>query len=279
MMKHKSADYNKFSGGTWLTTYADLMNNLLVLFILLYMFSILDLQKFKQFTSTMSATLGGKESVTEAVTIESEEIPDIIETTVAFTEETEQVAETTATETTAAETTAETIELMGTGVMDDLDEFVNKIAEVVRKKGYGDQLVVERVDNYVYLRLNEGILFFPNRADLKQDSYEVLKMVADIINEAYDEIYKVEICGHTAWVQIDTDSTNFNSWELSSERALTVLKYFVTKCDMPKDKLIMSAYSSTEPYTEGRTEEEKAMNRRVEIRLSRMIDVKNNGLN
>jgi len=35
---------------------------------------------------------------------------------------------------------------------------------------------------------------------------------------------------------------------------------------------VLSAFSSTEPYTKGETEEEKAMNRRVEIRLSRLID-------
>lgn len=281
-MKRKAPDYNKVTPGTWLTTYADLMNNLLVMFIMLYMMSTIDLQKFQNLTNLMSDLLGGNKQ-SGIVEIDSEhhgyEAPPENDG-VAF--ETEAVTE--------AVTEAETDvapeyehesdlengveESTGHGVMYDLDEFVNRIAEIVRKKGYGDQMDVERVDNYVYLRLREGVLFYPDLATLRDGSYEILNLVADIINEAYSEIYKIEICGHTAWVVQDEIDTNFRSWELSSERALTVMKYFVTNSGIPKNKMVLTAYSSTEPYTTGETEEEKAMNRRVEIRLSRLIDVK-----
>jgi len=271
-MKRKVPDYNKVSPGTWLTTYADLMNNLLVMFIMLYMISTIDLQKFKNLTNVMSDLLGGnKESGIVLIDPEHSDFADVEEMILQIEAETEPVTETEA----ITEPEPDTEEETGTGLMYDLDEFVNKIAAIVRKKGYGDQLDVERVDNYVYLRMREGVLFYPDLAELKEGSYEILSLVADIIKEAYNEIYKIEICGHTAWVEIDEISTNFNSWELSSQRSLTVMRYFVAECGMPKNKMVLSAFSSTEPYTKGETEEEKAMNRRVEIRLSRLIDVEN----
>ncbi|HPT85434.1 MAG TPA: flagellar motor protein MotB [Bacillota bacterium] len=260
-MKRKTPDYNRVTTGTWLTTYADLMNNLLVMFIMLYMMSTIDLQKFKSLSYLMSELLGGRRG-TEVV----DHVPDPL------TYEMPDV------EIQPPETQPEQEDELGLedntgqGIMYDLDEFVNRIAEIIRKKGYGDQIDVERVNNYVYFRLREGVLFYPDLAVLKDDSYDILSLVADIIKEAYNEIYKIEICGHTAWVAIDEIPTNFNSWELSSKRALTVMKYFVTECELPKYKMVLSAFSSTEPYTKGETEEEKAMNRRVEIRLSRLID-------
>jgi Flagellar motor protein len=274
MMKRKPPEYNK-SGGTWLTTYADLMNNLLVLFILLYMMSTIDLQKFKNFTTTMSDALNGNKGATTSEVNASETNNPTTDNLTVVTD-TEAVTETealTAEETDTAQTDDTSEIAASPGIMDNLDEFVKQIIEIVNKNGYGDQMVVERVNNYVYLRFKEGVLFYPNLADLKPDSYEMLKVVADIVKDAYDEIYRIEICGHTAWVAIDDIDTNFNSWELSSDRSLTVLKFFVSECGIPKDKMVMSAFSSTEPYTEGTTEEDKAMNRRVEIRLSRIIDV------
>lgn len=271
MKRNKSSDLNNVPQGTWLTTYADLMNNLLVLFIMLYMMSTLDLQKFRTFTNIASNILGGSREpvVTEMDPHNNAYIdPEIIvEETKAPDDEPETDPETTPE--TEAEDEPDQIEK---GLMHDLDEFVNRIAEIIRKKGYGDQIDVERINNFVYLRIREGVLFYPDLAELREASYDMLKLVADIISEAYDEIYKIDICGHTAWVPIDELDTNFNSWKLSSERSLTVIKFFVSQCKIPKDKMVLTAYSSTDPYTEGVTEEEKAMNRRVEIRLSRIID-------
>jgi chemotaxis protein MotB len=259
-MKRRSANKNA-PQATWLTTYADLMNNLLVLFIMLYMMSVMDLNKFKALSESLSGTFGGK-AVSSEVT---GEITDKIEPGISVPTVTDRPLET------VEEPVEEPAE--ETGVMDDLDEFVNRIKSIIWDKGYEDRTIVERVDNYVYFRFREGVLFYPNLASLKPDSYEILNAVSEILVEAYNEIYKIDICGHTAWVPIDNLDTNFNSWELSSERSLTVLKYFVRECGLPKDKFTMSAYSSTEPYTSGITEEEKAMNRRVELRLSRLIDV------
>jgi flagellar motor protein MotB len=59
----------------WLITYADLMNNLLILFIMLYSLSATDVLKFKSFMSSFNlAYTGGEAGTTTSVNSEIEQI-------------------------------------------------------------------------------------------------------------------------------------------------------------------------------------------------------------
>jgi len=260
MKRRGSSEEFKLNTGQWLTTYADLMNNLLVLFMMLYAMSIMDLAKFEKLMGGF-ANLFGNNPTAVSGTIsggyfsfpdywftsgESSSFP-IVSEDESYDESSD--------------------ESKGGGQLDDLDEFVKKITTVIIAKGYNDKIFIERVDDYVYFRFPEGVLFYPNIAVLKPDSYEVLDFAYEIIQEVYDEIIRIEICGHTAWVPNDDIPTDFNTWEVSSQRSMTVLKYLVSECGLPKIKMNIAAYSSTMPYTSGTTEAEKQLNRRVEIRL------------
>ncbi len=78
-MKRKSGSSPKVETGQWLTTYADLMNNLLVFFMLLYAMSIMDLEKFKALMSSFGETFGTKPgtTVTETSDVSYDEIYEI----------------------------------------------------------------------------------------------------------------------------------------------------------------------------------------------------------
>ncbi|MFA6730251.1 MAG: flagellar motor protein MotB [Eubacteriales bacterium] len=277
--KRKTSEQKKIDTGQWLTTYADLMNNLLVLFMLLYAMSIMDIEKFKALMQSFKGAFTGEPP---AATIGAVSEPAQIEESYELPSETES-EDVVIPVPGESEETSEGIDIPpeesepeeppnGDGILDDLDEFLNKITTIIEAKGYQEQIIVERVDEYIYFRFKEGVLFQPDLAVLKKDSYGVLGFVSDILNEAYAEIDRIEISGHTAWVEIDTDSNNFASWELSCKRALTVLKFLVAECGLPKEKMSASGFSSTHPYSNGSTEEEKQLNRRVEIRISRLID-------
>ena len=73
----------------------------------------------------------------------------------------------------------------------------------------------------------DNVLFDSGKANLKPESIEILKSVAEILNrdEFKDRLIKVE--GHT-----DTDPILYSSkfptnWELSAIRATNVLRYLV----------------------------------------------------
>ncbi|HBL83401.1 MAG: hypothetical protein A2Y17_04430 [Clostridiales bacterium GWF2_38_85] len=264
-MKRKKSEEQKIDTGKWLLTYSDLMNNLLVLFIVLYSMSIMDLEKFKALTKIFSETLTGEKteiSIPPNPSLEPNESTDFSGFEETIGDESESVS--------SVSTPDE--ESKTSGVLDDLDEFLNKITTIINAKGYQDQIIVEKVDEFIYFRFREGVLFYGNQATLKPGSYDALSLVGDIIIEAYPEISNIEIGGHTAWVPLDNSNTDFSSWELSTDRSMTVMKFLVTECEIPKNKMTVSGYSSTQPYLPGDTEDIKSLNRRVEIRISRLID-------
>jgi chemotaxis protein MotB len=79
----------------------------------------------------------------------------------------------------------------------------------------------------------------------------------------------IDIAGHTA--KVGEDSTaDFFPWELSSDRAITVLKFFVQKCTLPQSKMTISGYSHYSPVADNGTEAGKALNRRVEIKITKV---------
>src|SRR6056297_2108755 len=65
MRRNKKNNNEESSGGgspAWMTTFGDMMTLLLVFFVLLYSFSVMDLEKFKGFMSALQNQLGVLES-------------------------------------------------------------------------------------------------------------------------------------------------------------------------------------------------------------------------
>ncbi len=326
-MAKRSAPEVKIDGNRWLTTYADLMNNLLVMFIMLYAISVIDLSKYEQLVISFSNTFG-KTTKTEDVTgtgdfaiedLTKEEIaalaasasplpdmqkekagatstPEAKETLTpektpeaeeglapGQTPETGQSLAPGETASTPPEATLEpTLAPQETGSLseadegdDEYDELVNRISRMLKANGYDQHITVEKNNDFIYLRFREGILFYPDVAAMRGGAAAVLSNVAAVIMDSYDLISNIDISGHTARIPEDLPSKeNLFSWELSTNRALTVLEYLVKKCDMPQDKLSVTGNSCNILMVEGNSEEQKAQNRRVEIRLTRVVSKK-----
>lgn len=275
-MKRRTSDSPKIETGKWLTTYADLMNNLLVFFMLLYIMSVIDMQKFKQLTTSFAETFLGpkQQSVENAPQSDSSSQFVIIDPEAAVTPEfmPEFTPEFTPEFSPAASPTA-TPDPESDSVQ-EYDALFSRINLLLQEKGYVDQVSLEKKSDIIYLRFREGVFFYPDSPELKPDAYPIIYNISSIILESYDLIAGIDISGHTAKVRKDPPSkTNLFSWELSTDRALTVLKYLVQQCDMPQEKLSVTGYSCNQLYIEGEEEEFLAQNRRVEIRLSRNTDV------
>ena len=72
---------------------------------------------------------------------------------------------------------------------------------------------------------------------------------------------KLDIEGHTS------NDGNFNAnMRLSNERAETVKNYLIKKGVDPS-RLTSQGFGPTKPLNEGKTEQERALNRRVELKL------------
>ncbi len=278
MGKRSSANETKINSGQWITTYADLMNNLLVFFMLLYIMSVIDLQKFKNLSTSFAQTFLGTTAETGSTNAGEGSPSNLIITDpdITVTPEASPGVTPEASSTVTPESSPGITPRFPVGIdavsLEEYGELYDRINLLLEQKGYSDYVNVEMKNDIIYVRFREGVFFYPDSAELKPSGYPIIKNISSIILDSYDLIGGIDISGHTAKVSKDPPSkTNLFSWDLSTDRALTVLRYLVQQCDLPQEKLSVTGYSCNQLYVEGSAEEQLAQNRRVEIRLTRLL--------
>ena len=261
MSRRKSGgEGDKIETGAWLTTYADLMNNLLVLFMMLYAISITNMEKFKAISDQFKSNYSNEDTnINENVltsyndlnstSTKEEVLPDNIEYEIDLNTDVDS-------------------NIVNEEKSDTFNLLYEKVKVVLLEKGYDEFVTVEMIDEYIYFRFKDGILFYPDLPEMKAESNDILSCVGDLIKEADALISAINISGYTARVG-DESVINFFSWELSVNRSITVLKYLIKECNLPQSKMSVAGYAHFQPFGDDSTPEGRALNRRVEIRITR----------
>lgn len=118
------------------------------------------------------------------------------------------------------------------------------------------------------LRVNfkGDILFTSGSHKLRKEGKDLLESVFPILNKSIEN-NDIFIAGHTDNVPIKPASDKYESnWDLSTYRAIEVVKYLVSKGMAPKF-LTAAGYGEFKPIAENSTKEGKSKNRRVELFL------------
>ncbi len=145
-----------------------------------------------------------------------------------------------------------------------LEENVKKIDEISQEMGLQNDVTVEITEGGMLIRLGSKILYKSGSSVLKEESYPVLDVVGETINSGVREVM---IGGHTDDIPISTGKYRSN-WELSAERAISVVKYLVDYVDVDPQKLVAAGYSEYRPLVPNTSPENRAENRRVEFLIS-----------
>lgn len=221
--------------GSWMTTYGDLVTLLMCFFVLLFSMSNIDSMKFKQMLLSFTS---GNVSVIEELAGSNGILPEnggILSGGYALQEE-EKFKQ----------------------ISEELQEFVDN------NNLMGNVSVYQEHEG-VLIRFNDSILFDKGSAYLKEDSLKILREMADLLH-SYDRVIRVE--GHTDNDPIST-GTYPSNWELSTARAVNVVKYLVA--EVPENlrispELMQAAgYGEYYPLVENTNEHNKTRNRRIEI--------------
>ena len=106
--------------------------------------------------------------------------------------------------------------------------------------------------------VTNGILFSINSAEIKTESYGVLKEIAGILNESKD--VRVKIVGHT-----DSDGDDALNLELSKKRAESVKNTLSKDFGINPERMETDGKGETEPLEPNTSVINKANNRRVEF--------------
>jgi len=121
-----------------------------------------------------------------------------------------------------------------------------------------------REGRYVVLSLPEQILFQRGEAALQEKARSALDKLADVLVDYPDRTVMVQ--GHSDTIPILGGRFSSN-WELSADRAASVVEYLSNKSDIRPGRLIAAGYGEHHPVAPNDSEENRRLNRRVEIVL------------
>lgn len=227
----------------WLTTYADMMNNLLVLFMVLYALSVMNNEKFKALSEQFSQTFGVE---TAAEIIAQVSSAEATEDTTPVVDVREKIVET----------------------QDEFDEIYYLLKKRIGEGGFEKVITLEQQENYIIFTFNDSVLFYPDSPVIKPECKDILGYTGDLLYGVDNIIKTIEIGGHTA--SSGSQTSSFFAWELSADRAIAVLKFMTTQCKLPQSKMSISGFSKYHPIADNSTESGRVLNRRVEIKITRI---------
>lgn len=141
---------------------------------------------------------------------------------------------------------------------DQAKELEKQLADEIQK---GD-ITLKRFHDRLIIDIGEKISFDSGKADLKKDVMPALAKITTILNNYPGN--KIIIEGHTDNVPISTSRFRDN-WQLSTERALSVLNYILREKNLNASRFSAAGYGEYNPVVPNDTPANRSLNRRVEI--------------
>ncbi len=235
-------------GARWLTTFNDLMTNLMVFFLLLFSMGHISTAKNKDFTRALQSGLG--------VLLEGEQVEVIVVDEGGYGGGGESKAEG---------------DLHGGGELSaqpQIDSsFLSEGAESLASRVQGLEelkgISTKETRRGLLIRLENEIFFDSGKAEIREGALTALEKVGAIIKDIPNNV-RVE--GHTDNVPINTDRFPSN-WELSTHRALAVVRYFIENGGVDPARLSAAGYGESRPVAPNDSSADRVRNRRVEILL------------
>lgn len=232
---------------SWLTTYSDMVTLLLCFFVLLFSFSTVDAEKWRQLVGSLQGNIGVLEGGHALPPSEGELSEDL-------------------------DITPEDIEEDTDGEEHIDDEFVKlyeNISEYLETNEIQAELELSEAHTEILLRFKEYILFDTGKADIKPEALGILDGIGDVLLEFDEQIQRIRVEGHTDSRPINTYVYPTN-WELSGGRAARVVRRFQEKQGIPGEKLSFAGYGEYYPIDTNTTQKGMARNRRVDITIVRV---------
>jgi chemotaxis protein MotB len=211
----------------WLTTFNDMITLLMVFFVLLFAMGSMDVKRFHHFQNALQSAMGVLHSGKHAP------IGELSDDSV--------------------------MPCPALNASRPMEKGDNDLSRLEDTQG----LEAEYTRRGIQLTLKDELLFESGSARLTARGLDLLDKVARIIGPL-DRLIRVE--GHTDNVPISTLDYPSN-WELSTARAISVVKYLHQKGNIPPRNLSAAGYGASRPRALNDSQLGRSKNRRVEIIL------------
>ena len=223
------------SGGApkWMTTFSDLMSLLLCFFVLIVSFSSVEMIKFQKALGSLKGALGVMPRETTVFKQWDPIIPQLSDMQ-----------------------------------KKRVQKVVSELRNISKKQGSKQDITLEASKDGILIRIDSPVLYNSGEAELKESAFPILNKIVDMTQEWPN---RIRIEGHTDNIPISNMRFPSN-WELSSARALTVLRFFVERGKIEPKRLAAVGYGEYHPLLPNTTPENRSKNRRVEIYIERSND-------
>ena len=125
-------------------------------------------------------------------------------------------------------------------------------------------------DRFVF---QSEVLFAPGQASINPEGQAQLGQIADAIMQIIEDIpsdipWILQVEGHTD--DIPVSGVYADNWDLSTERALSVVRFMVKK-GVSSERLAATGYGEFQPIATGNTDADRQKNRRIELKLTQTV--------
>ncbi len=285
----------------WMATFSDLMNLLLCFFVLLFASSNIDEEKVQRIIASFNDSsfsvlesgavslvdgqivsggvtqLPGIESVLEYIGVSSEVKGNNQDLSATGSDDGKEDSsdQPDSVEPNTEETLAE--QISQSELKEQLEEegekqsarMYDEISELTESYKIEDNVTMDYNAQYVSLDLNGALLFEQGSADIREDAQKFMKKITSIIQKYQTSIIEIE--GHTDNVPIRNSNFQSNRY-LSTARATKVYEYIVDNTTFPDENLKVAGYGESRPVASNDSEEGRAKNRRVTIKIYNQLN-------
>ncbi len=160
-----------------------------------------------------------------------------------------------------------------------LDKARKKAISLFQPEIISNMVRIKEDERGLIISLSGDVFFEPSSAEINIEANRVLlQKIATLLNSEELSLNKFRLEGHTDSIATDPEGDYESNWNLSSERAISVLNYLV-QFGVNENQFQVSGFADTVPYLRedelpfediykydrNITEEERAYNRRVDI--------------
>lgn len=220
----------------WLLTYSDMITLLMIFFIMMYVISNVNSQKFSQLANTLGSVFGSQGNI----------MPNPGNSIV-----------------------QDQVNLSGGNSEADITQ-MNQIRAQLEKyfqmKGIAGRVSIQMEERGLVISLQDTVLFSSGSATLTPDAGNIIAEVGKNL-QSLPNFVLVE--GHTDNLAIHTAEFPSN-WELSSVRATNVVQELIL-CGVAPERLSASGYGEYRPQAPNDSDQHRQTNRRVDIVLLRTM--------
>lgn len=248
----------------WMITYADLITLLLIFFVMMYAMSRLDASKYEEVTNSLQTTFQSSSGVLDGGT-------GVIDHPSGQNGDTSSQANQPGSDETDSEADSGPMTERETAFREqeqELQDLMGLIKNYIKDHELEDLIFVADKPQGISITLSEQFLFRTGDAKLMEGAGPVLSQLASLFR---DLATTISIEGHTDNTPVTSGSKYRDNWELSGERALSVLRYFIEHEGLDPDSFQYAGYADNRPAAENTTEAGRQQNRRVEITVLRQL--------